>query len=221
MNVTIISIGNGGFNIASDLKKTSVISDAKFIVCDTDKTDLKAHSAFADETFLLDGLHNNARSAYESFVEQVVDAATDEIIVCVSLGGVAGNKYAPLIALEATLRGKWVCSVLSIPFKFERKGNKAHTAKIKLVVASRLTIAQFNDELKEAIGEMTLDAMNTPLVETFMALLRGHELKDLCTSVTNLQELVPKKYLPLIWLRSDCYRGISDDERKKEFDLYK
>ena len=56
--------------------------------------------------------------------------------------------------------------------------------------------------------------------------MRAHSLSELANDPKNdaLQSLIPEEYrvkdLPLIWLRSDTYRGITDEDRKGIFNLY-
>lgn len=59
MKTTIIAVGNGGYNLASDIIKANIFPDSKFIVCDTDERNLEESSKNADETFLLDKIHAN------------------------------------------------------------------------------------------------------------------------------------------------------------------
>lgn len=41
MNETIIAVGNGGFNLATDLRAANLLPDSRLIVCDTNEKDLK------------------------------------------------------------------------------------------------------------------------------------------------------------------------------------
>ncbi|WP_305156573.1 hypothetical protein [uncultured Muribaculum sp.] len=44
MSVTIISVGNGGFNVASDIIKAGIFPEHQFIVVDTDKEQLEKNA---------------------------------------------------------------------------------------------------------------------------------------------------------------------------------
>ena len=54
-----------------------------------------------------------------SLVDDIVEKTTDKVIVCATLGGMTGSKFAPLIALDAILKGKFVCSFFSMPYGFD------------------------------------------------------------------------------------------------------
>ena len=47
MPITIIAVGNGGYNLASDIKNAKLFTDAKLIVCDTDNKELANNAAQA------------------------------------------------------------------------------------------------------------------------------------------------------------------------------
>ena len=49
IKTTIITIGNGGYNIAADCITSGIFSDYKLIVCDSDTDDLKRNYASAAE----------------------------------------------------------------------------------------------------------------------------------------------------------------------------
>ena len=56
--------------------------------------------------------------------------------------------------------------------------------------------------------------------------MKDRSLVELANDPKNdaLQGYIPEEYrvndLPLIWLRSDTYRGITDEDRKGIFNLY-
>lgn len=223
MNETIIAVGNGGYNLATDLIAAGLFPDAQLIVCDTNQKDLEKNSANATETFILEKLRSKVKSGDTPLVEAIVAKASDAVIVCATLGGMTGSKYAPLIALEAILKGKFVCSFFSMPYEFEgeQKTKRAMNARMQLIVSSNFAVQQNNDRLKE-VHSLGLNDIDKPLVETVKSAMRAHSLSELANDA--LQSLIPEEYrvkdLPLIWLRSDIYRGISDDERKNIFNLY-
>ena len=37
MSITLVAVGNGGYNLASDIKNANLFTETKLIVCDTDK----------------------------------------------------------------------------------------------------------------------------------------------------------------------------------------
>lgn len=227
MNETVIAVGNGGYNIATDLIAAGLFTDAQLIVCDTNQKDLEKNSANVTETFILEKLSSKVKSDDTPLVEAIVAKASDAVIVCATLGGMTGSKYAPLIALEAILKGKFVCSFFSMPYEFEgeQKTKRAMNARMQLIVSSNFAVQQNNDRLKE-VHSLGLNDIDKPLVETVKSAMRAHSLSELANDPKNdaLQSLIPEEYrvkdLPLIWLRSDTYRGITDEDRKGIFNLY-
>ena len=227
MNETVIAVGHGGYNLATDLIDAGLFTDAQLIVCDTNQKDLEKNSANVTETFILEKLRSTVKSGDTPLVEAIVAKASDAVIVCATLGGMTGSKYAPLIALEAILKGKFVCSFFSMPYEFEgeQKTKRAMDARMQLIVSSNFAIQQNNDRLKE-VHSLGLNDIDKPLVETVKSAMRAHSLSELANDPKNdaLQSLIPEEYrvkdLPLIWLRSDTYRGITDEDRKGIFNLY-
>ena len=223
MNETVIAVGNGGYNLATDLIAAGLFPDAQLIVCDTNQKDLEKNSANVTETFILEKLRSKVKSGDTPLVEAIVAKASDAVIVCATLGGMTGSKYAPLIALEAILKGKFVCSFFSMPYEFEgeQKTKRAMNARMQLIVSSNFAVQQNNDRLKE-VHSLGLNDIDKPLVETVKSAMRAHSLSELANDA--LQSLIPEEYrvkdLPLIWLRSDIYRGITDEDRKEIFNLY-
>ena len=227
MNETVIAVGNGGYNLATDLIVAGLFTDAQLIVCDTNQKDLEKNSANVTETFILEKLRSKVKSGDTPLVEEIVAKASDAVIVCATLGGMTGSKYAPLIALEAILKGKFVCSFFSMPYEFEgeQKTKRAMNARMQLIVSSNFAVQQNNDRLKE-VHSLGLNDIDKPLVETVKSAMRAHSLSELANDPKNdaLQSLIPEEYrvkdLPLIWLRSDTYRGITDEDRQEIFNLY-
>lgn len=227
MNETVIAVGNGGFNLATDLIAAGLFPDAQLIVCDTNEKDLEKHSAYATETYLLEKLRGKVKADDTTIVKDIVSKASDSVVVCATLGGMTGSKYAPLIALEAILKGKFVCSFFSMPYEFEgeQKTKRAMNARMQLIASSNFAVQQNNDRLKE-VESLGLNDIDKPLVETLKSAMKDRTLVDLANDSKNdaLQEYIPEEYrvkdLPLVWLRSDTYRGITDEDRKGIFNLY-
>lgn len=227
MNETIIAVGKVGYNLDTDLIAAGLFPDAQFIVCDTNEKDLEKNSANATETIQLEKLGGKVKSDDTPIVESIVAKASNSVIICSTLGGMTGSKYAPLIALEAVLKGKFVCSFFSMPYEFEgeQKTKRAMNARMQLIVSSNFAVQQNNDRLKE-VESLGLNDIDKPLVETLKSAMKDRTLVELANDPKNdaLQEYIPEEYrvkdLPLVWLRSDTYRGITDEDRKGIFNLY-
>lgn len=209
MNETIIAVGNGGYNLAADLIATGLFPDARLIVCDTNKKDLEKNSVNGAESFLLEKLRGKVKSGDTTFVEEIVEKASDSVIICATLGGMTGSKYAPLIALEAILKGKFVCSFFSMPYEFEgeQKNKRAMNARMQLIVSSNLAVQQNNDRLKE-VQSLGLNDIDKPLVDTIKSAMSHKSLAELADTKNNdsLQAYIPEEYrvrdMPLVWIRS-------------------
>lgn len=226
MKETIITVGNGGYNLATDLITAGLFPDARLIVCDTNEKDLEKNSVNAAESFLLEKLRKSVKSGDMTLVDDIVEKTTDKVIVCATLGGMTGSKFAPLIALNAILKGKFVCSFFSMPYGFEgeQKTKRAMNARMQLIVSSNLAVQQNNDRLKE-VESLELNDIDKPLVETIKSAMSRKSLEEIAFSVNvDLQEYIPEEYrvkdIPLLWFRNDCYRGITADDRKDVFNLY-
>lgn len=226
MKETIIAVGNGGYNLATDLITAGLFPDARLIVCDTNEKDLEKNSVDAVESFLLEKLRKSMKAADTTLVDDIVEKASDSVIICATLGGMTGSKYAPLIALNAILKGKFVCSFFSMPYGFEgeQKTKRAMNARMQLIVSSNLAVQQNNDRLKE-VESLGLNDIDKPLVETIKSAMSRNSLEEIAFSVNvDLQEYIPEEYrvkdIPLLWFRNDCYRGITADDRKDVFNLY-
>lgn len=226
MKETIIAVGNGGYNLANDLIAAGLFPDARLIVCDTNEKDLEKNSANADESVQLTGHRGKVKSKDTSLVDDIVKKTSDKVIVCATLGGMTGSKYAPLIALNAILKGKFVCSFFSMPYEFEgeQKTKRAMNARMQLIASSNFAIQQNNDRLKE-VESLGFNDIDKPLVEAVKTTMSHKSLEEIAFSVNvDLQEYTPEEYrvkdIPLLWFRNDCYRGITAEDRKSVFDLY-
>lgn len=205
MNETVIAVGNGGYNLATDLIAAGLFTDAQLIVCDTNQKDLEKNSANITETFILEKLRSKVKSGDTPLVEAIVAKASDAVIVCATLGGMTGSKYAPLIALEAILKGKFVCSFFSMPYEFEgeQKTKRARNARMKLIVSSYFAVQQNNDRLKEVVS-LGLNDIDKPLVGTIKSAMSHKSLVELADTKNNdsLQAYIPEEYrvndMPLV-----------------------
>lgn len=227
MQETIIAVGNGGYNLATDIIADGLFPDARLIVCDTSENDLEKNSVNGAESFHLEKLRGKVKSGDTILVEDIVAKASDSVIVCATLGGMTGSKYAPLIALQAILKVKFVCSFFSMPYEFEgeQKSKRAMNARMQLIASSNLAIQQNNDRLRE-VESLGLNEIDKPLVETIKSAMNHKSLEELSNAKDNaaLQAYIPEQYcvkdMPLVWIRSNTYHGISDEERKNIFNLY-
>lgn len=224
MSETIITVGGDGYNLAVDLKEAGLFTKAQFTVCDTDENSLKEHSKIAEKSYLLERFGN--QRVYISKVEPVLKDTADTIIICVTLGGQTGSKYAPLIALNAILKGKKVYSLLTLPFEYEgeNRSKLARNAMMQIISSSNFTIRQLNDKLD---GSLNIGEMNKPIIETVGNILEKLPMERVAElNNADAQKLIPAKFVsddkvePLIWIRPDSYRGIESTKRCEVFDCF-
>ncbi|MCH5247111.1 MAG: hypothetical protein J1E99_03030 [Muribaculaceae bacterium] len=224
---TIIAIGNGGFNIAQDLISAEIFPEHTLIVVDTSKEDLERNSVNADKYFLVEALNYNkkVKADLTELVDNIIDETVETVVICTALGGKTGSKYAPLIALDAILRGKFVVSLTSMPFSYEgkKKWEKAANSKMQLIASSNISIVQDNDRLSEIDPELNFGELNNPIIDTLKSIMSFCSLKDASETIDRkqLDDLIPLNYrlsgVPLIQIYDDCYVGISNEKRKELF----
>ncbi|MBS7199215.1 MAG: hypothetical protein KH111_13925 [Bacteroidales bacterium] len=162
--ITIISVGNGGYNIASDIINAGYIQDIQLVVCDSVETNLQRNLENVARTFLLDFSQKNTYLTETITYTDILEDTPDIIIISVSFGGRTGSYHAPLIVLEAVLFGKTVYTLCSMPFSFEgeKRMIKAKNARALMSVSSKLMVSQ-NNETMRGLG-LNMGEMNKPIV---------------------------------------------------------
>ena len=143
-----------------------------------------------------------------------------------------GSKYAPLIALNAILKGKFVCTLFSMPYELEgmRKNMRAENARMQLMVSSKFAIQQ-NNELLKTLDSLDRNEINKPLVETLKSALSNKSFVELAEEpdsyFISILKYIPEEYkvvgtdgVSLMRVRSNPYNDISEEDRKDTFDLY-
>lgn len=222
MEATIIAVGNGGYHLAIDIINTGIIDSPQLIVCDTNTTDLERNSEKATKTVLLEKYRGKVRIDKLCMIKGVLEDTLHTTIICTTLGGITGSRFAPLISADAILKGKFVCSLFSTPYnkEGELKERRAANARMQLIASSNFVIQQNNEQLNN-ITNMVIENINKPLVDTLKSALVSYSFEEL-SKLNNSQTLIPECYhldgMPLIWIRSDCYRGITEKDRIELFD---
>lgn len=189
--MTVIAVGNGGYNIACNLIQMGSFDGARFFVCDTEPSDLTKNGAIADETFLLDRINGDVKSTDTTHVDHIIKKASKNIILVGAFGGLTGSKYVPLLALEAVLQERFVYSIVTWPINFEGTSiiALANKAMKQLAASSRVTVIQNNNILLELKG------LNQPITNTLSAILQRYSLEELTNNKTiDLKRLVPVEY---------------------------
>lgn len=226
--ITILTVGNGGFNIAQDLISAEIFHEHTLIVVDTNKEDFERNSVNANKSFLIEPFHTNKKVKADliDLVDNIIDETTEMVIICACLGGKTGSKFAPLIALDAILKGKFVCSLFSMPYTFEgkKKFEIAATSKMQLIASSNISIVQDNERLSDIQPEINFRELNKPIIETLKSIMSSESSLQHASKIKDrnqLKDLIPMKYrlsgMPLIQIYDDCYVGISKEKRKELF----
>ncbi len=230
MKRTIITVGSRGYNIAIDIINAGLFPDSQIIICDTDESQLKSNAKkMSAEAVLLEKYpYDKIKVKYINSVDEVtsrISPDVEEVIICSTLGGMTGSKYAPLIAMAEKLKGKTVCTLGSLPMTSEGKlaNMRAAKAKRKLAVASDLIVLQCNESIQNIKGFTLLD-MNKPLVEVMKSFLENHSIQDLSLSLSSSRNgLLPIEYQDYsneyFFIRGCFAKGITEADRVQVFDL--
>lgn len=231
--MTVIAVGNGGYNIAQDLIQMGCFDGARFFVCDTEPNDLTRHASNADETFLLDRINGDVKSADTTHVDHIIKKTSQNVILVGAFGGLTGSKYVPLLALEAVMYGRSVYSIVIWPLNDEGPSTivLANKAMKQLAAFSRVTVIQNNNILLE-LKDFTINQLNQPITNTLSAILQRYSLEELANNKTiDVKRLVPVEYQGFIEYPSDqssvndflltffnTFRIMPNEERKRIFD---
>ena len=82
MIVTIISVGNGRFNVATGIINAGIFLEHQLVVVDTEKDDFERHAEDADKSILFEKFgRGKVKSALTGLVDEVLDRTADTIIV--------------------------------------------------------------------------------------------------------------------------------------------
>lgn len=204
MAATIVSIGNGGFNIARDIRDAGVLTNVKFIVCDTDAEDLARNGKSADMTFLLEGSIEPKRFFTENryLVEPIAEELTDEeVYIIAALGGRTTWFYVPHIAFLLNASGKFVWHILSTPAVYEGKEvmDRSNDVLFNLMLFDfNMRLIQDNNKLAN-IPDLSMDEMNRPIVDT-MSIVSLFNIRKSYSYTEDYTEYIPERYRDVIRL---------------------
>lgn len=199
MKPTIITIGNGRYNIAADMIASGIFSDFKLIVCDTDAEDLKHNSANADCSFLLDNSADTCPFKNYHFVEPIVNEITDVYYLVAALGGKTSYAFVPAIAFKAYF-GYFSWQILSTPADFEGDivKKRARYTINHLLSLGDMKLIQDNNKLS-SIPNLALGEMNKPIVETLISASKI-DIRKIIRQKDYYDEFIPEPYRDTISL---------------------
>lgn len=207
MTTTLLTVGNGGYNIAADAIQSGIFSDYKLIVCDSDPEDLKRNSELTDCSFLLD--IPNSQFWNNPQIKSIVDEMTGRIYVFAALGGITTRYHLPYIIHAAEAPGRFIWNILTIPANFEGKEvwKRANETPQCLWSCSDMYLVQNNNALS-SISDLTIGDMNKPIVDA-LGVAASFDVrktiwwKELYNSYT---KYIPENYREVLELYRDPFK---------------
>lgn len=171
----IIAVGNGGYNLASDIIDSVIFDNPQLIIVDTDKGELESKRDGISYTATKFELIEPAIDSKDDVdISGIVPDDVDIVVICSTLGGKTGSFYAPLIAMDAQLKSKQVYSLCTLPFMFEGASRAARAKKAaeKLEIASNIFMIQNNDKLHE-LNAITVAEIDHTKIKMFTEVMEG------------------------------------------------
>lgn len=194
MRTTIITIGNGSYNIAADCIESGIFSDYKLIVCDSDANDLKRNSSSADCSFLLDSTVHKIFPINNPGIKHIVDEVTDRIFIFMALGGwVTRINILPLV-MALDVPRKFIWSIFSMPSDFEGKevNKRASVTRQLLWACTNMFLVQYNNKLS-SIPDLQIGKMNESIVN-ILAIASLFDIQKSIRFTKSYTEYIPEKY---------------------------
>lgn len=206
MKTTIITIGNGGYNIAADCIESGIFRDYKLIVCDSDADDLKRNSGSADCSFLLNGSVDKFSLKDNSLIKPIVNEVTDGIFIFAALGGwVTRINILPLV-MALNVPRKFIWSIFSMPSDYEGKEvhKRASVTRQLLWACTDMFLVQYNNRLSSIHG-LTIGEMNEPIVNT-LAMASLFDIQKSIRFTKSYTEYIPEMYREAMSMYRNVFR---------------
>lgn len=214
MEITLIAVGNCGYNIANDILAVGIVTPAHYFVCDTDVDELQDKKQNAKcKTITLPLFEGNPDTNLIPIVGGIMPEETDLVLICAGMGGMTGSRYAPLIGMSAQILNKKVISVFATAFRFEGKNvnTQSKWGFLQQQIASDVCIYQDNNFL---LNEGVPDEMNKPVINALKTLKNKRSILDWSDlSASELQEVIIES------ARTSCPVMIHNFYSKKFIDL--
>lgn len=206
MSATIITVGNGGFNIASDIREAGILTDAKLIVCDTDADDLERNSASADCSFLFDGSIPALLPQYRHLVKPIVEEITGSLYIVSALGGKTSDIYTSLLAIKADSFRRFVWNIITMPAAHEGSGTRERAIRTRqyLWMCADMFLVQDNNKLS-TIPELSIGNMNEPIVNT-LAIASLFDMRRSINYNKDYTEYIPEKYRSVVSMYKNIFK---------------
>lgn len=206
MKTTIITIGNGGYNIAADCIESGIFRDYKLIVCDSDADDLRRNSGSADCSFLLNGSVDKFSLKDNSLIKPIVNEVTDRIFIFAALGGwVTRINILPLV-MALNVPRKFIWSIFSMPSDYEVKEvhKRASVTRQLLWACTDMFLVQYNNRLSSIPG-LTIREMNEPIVNT-LAMASLFDIQKSIRFTESYTEYIPEKYRETVKMYRNVFK---------------
>lgn len=214
-SISIIGVEKSAAQIALQIIKQNLLTYTGLTIASVDDEFLNEYIIERHEEFppftsfqLLKHFEGKVISDKIPFINSVFDEKAPYVIVCADLEEESARKFAPLIALDAMLKGKYVISVFSSPdFKCDDSRLKA---KLQLTLCSHKTIEQNADVLR-TVKEPEYSNPYVNLIEGFrMTINTDRPVKRLTIG--------RKGNKPLIEIRDNNFHGFTINQRVEIFD---
>lgn len=214
-SISIIGVEKSGAEIALQIIKQNLLTYTGLTIASVDDEFLNEYIIGRHEKFppftsfqFLKQFEGKAASDKIPFINSVFDEKASCVIVCADLEEEYARNFAPLIALDAMLKGKYVISVFSSPdFKCDDPRLKA---KLQLTLCSHKTIEQNADVLR-TVTEPEYSNPYVNLIEGFRMAINTDR------PITRLT-IGPKGNKPLIEIRDNNFHGLTIKQRVEIFD---
>ena len=207
--VTLLTVGGGGLNIAIDLTKAEMFKSYYIIAYDSDSSyveeilkqekNLPLYFSTIPDNHGVQTTLTDLNYYSEDLLdwETTVGGMSKIMILCTTLGGKVGTNLAPLVGLAASLQGRFVISVYSLPLKFEgdKRMIRAIEASEKIIDMSNIAIEQHNDYLGKS-SELKMNEIHLPMVNSFRNIYDKsiYLISEKCKEYEDVEKLVPQEY---------------------------
>ena len=216
-SISIIGVEKLGAEIALQIIKQNLLKNTELTIVSVNYDYLSHFIVERHEEYppftgfqFLEPFEGKVTSDKIRFINSRFDEKTLCVIICAGLEEEMARKYAPLIAMDAMLKEKYVISVFSSPdFKCEYSRMKA---KLQLTLGSYQTIEQNEDVLRTVCDpEYSDPCLN--LIEGFRLAFDTNRLIKRLTIKT-------KDSKPLIEIKGHYFHTMTMEQRIKIFDSF-
>lgn len=214
-SVKVIGVGKAGAEIALRIMNLNLLSNSALTIASPNFDELNAFIVERNGDYppftvfqTLKQFDGKVTSDKICFINSVFDEKTSCVIICADLEEDCARRFAPLIALDAMMKDKYVISVFSSPdFKCE---DSRMLAKLQLTLGSHRTIEQNKDVLKTASEPKYSDP--------YINLIEGFRMAIETNKPIIRLTIGPNGSKPLIEIKGHYFVPMTNEQRIKSFD---